>query len=127
VHAVLLHTGKVLFISGSGNAAANVPTRNFRSVVWDYRNGGFKTLFSPTDVFCCGHAHMPDGRILIAGGTEEYARGQLGFRGAKDAYLFDPRIEEFVRIGSMQDGRWYPSLVAQADGSILAISGLRFD
>jgi FtsP/CotA-like multicopper oxidase with cupredoxin domain len=129
VHAALLHTGKVAFIAGSGNTRANVPIRNFRSVIWDYQNGGFKTLFTPTDVFCCGHAFLPDGRLLVAGGTEEYAQDapRRGFRGAKDAYLLDPTVEEFVRVGSMQDGRWYPTLVAQPDGSIVAISGLRFD
>jgi FtsP/CotA-like multicopper oxidase with cupredoxin domain len=129
VHAALLHTGKVLFISGSGNDQANVPIRNFRSVVWDSQNGTFKTVHTPSDVFCSGHAFMPDGRLLVAGGTEEYGKPDQGtqFRGAKDAYLFDPTIEEFVRVGSMQDGRWYPTLVAQPDGSVVAISGWGFD
>jgi FtsP/CotA-like multicopper oxidase with cupredoxin domain len=127
VHAALLHTGKVLFVSGSGNDTANVPTKNFRTVVWDYKGGGFKTVHTPSDVFCSGHAFMPDGRVLVAGGTERYATATTGFRGAKDAYLFDPILEDYIKLGSMHDGRWYPSLVAQPDGSVVAISGLRFN
>jgi hypothetical protein len=102
----------------------------FRAVVWDYENGAFKTLVTPTDVFCCGHAALADGRLLVAGGTLEYQRGDAklgtlkGFQGECAAYLFDPLIEEFIRVASMQDGRWYPSLMTLPDGHILTVSGL---
>lgn len=130
VHAAVLHTGKVLFIGGSENSVPKHLQKQFRSVVWDYDNGGFTPLTTPTDVFCSGHAFLADGRLLVAGGTLEYQQGDAkqgtlkGFKGDFAAYLFDPTLEDFIRVGPMQDGRWYPSLLTAADGHILTVSGL---
>jgi FtsP/CotA-like multicopper oxidase with cupredoxin domain len=130
VHAAVLHTGKVLFIGGSENSVPKHQQKRFRSVVFDYENGAFKTLTTPTDVFCVGHAFLADGRLLVAGGTLEYQRGDekkgtlKGFQGDFAAYLFDPALEDYIRVGSMQDGRWYPSLLTVRDGHILTVSGL---
>ena len=68
VHAALMHTGKILFFAGSGND--ELYTTGFRSAVYDYENGGFTMPETPTDVFCAGQSIMPDGRVLVAGGTE---------------------------------------------------------
>lgn len=95
-------------------------------------------LTTPTDVFCSGHAFLDDGRLLVAGGTLDYQSGKAGngtlrgFRGAKEAYLFDPVIEDFIRVADMEDGRryenddgrWYPTLVILSNGHILTVSGL---
>ena len=124
VHAALLHTGKVLFFSGSGNDPDKLAAHDFRSVVWDYENGTFHRPFTPIDFFCAGHSFLPDGLLLVAGGTKQY---DTPFEGLKDAYLFDPITENWVRIQNMADGRWYPSLVTLGDGSILTVSGLRED
>ncbi|MCI0401751.1 MAG: DUF1929 domain-containing protein [Gammaproteobacteria bacterium] len=130
VHAAVLHTGKVLFMAGSGNSVKNFAARVFRAIVWDYQNGTFKTLQTPTDIFCSGHEFLPDGRLLVAGGTLEYQSGDVdkgtlkGFKGASEAYLFDPILEDFIRVDSMRDGRWYPSLITLPDGQILTVSGL---
>ncbi len=119
VHAATLHTGKVLFLSGSGNNQTNHNNHLFRAVVWDYQNGGFKALTTPTDIFCSGHAFLPDGRLLVAGGTKSFA----SFPGETSAYLFDPILEELIRVADMRDGRWYPALVSLSDGRIVAVSG----
>src|SRR5262249_18488794 len=72
VHAVLMYTGRVLFFAGSGN---NVPRHNahdVRSVVWDYQAGTFHTPVTPFDVFCAGQTVLSDGKVLVAGGTQQY-------------------------------------------------------
>jgi len=120
VHAALLRTGKVLFFAGSGNDPDNLAAHDMRSVVWDYERGGFHRPTTPIDVFCAGHAFLPDGKLLVAGGTEQYDP----FYGLKSSWLFDPILEEWIRVGDMADGRWYPSLVTQGDGSVIAVSGL---
>lgn len=122
VHAALLHTGKVLFIAGSGNDETN--RNEYRSVVWDYKNGTFKYLTTPTDIFCAGHSFLSDGRLLVAGGTKEYDIQGHGFYGEKSTYIFDPTLEEFIRVSDMTDGRWYPTLVTLGDSRILTVSGL---
>ena len=119
VHAALLHTGKVLFFAGSGNDPDKLAAGDMRSVVWDYEVGTFYRPATPIDVFCAGHAFLADGKLLVAGGTERYDP----FHGLKSAYLFDPVLEEWVRVGDMADGRWYPTLVTLGDGRILAVSG----
>ncbi|WP_051179518.1 galactose oxidase-like domain-containing protein [Nocardia concava] len=124
VHASLLPTGKVLFTAGSGNNVPNFKAHKFEAVVWDYENGGFKHLKTPTDVFCGGHALLPDGRLVHAGGTLAYPDASVGFLGERTTYLLDPALEDFIRVADMRDGRWYPSLITLPDGRILALSGL---
>ena len=72
VHAALLHTGKVLLIAGSGNNAERFEAGTFRSILWDPVSGETKEIPTPEDLFCAGHAYLPDGNLLIAGGTREY-------------------------------------------------------
>ncbi|MGH9931318.1 MAG: LodA/GoxA family CTQ-dependent oxidase [Pyrinomonadaceae bacterium] len=127
VHAALMHTGKVLFFAGSGNDPAKLAANDFRSVVWDYENGAFYRPSTPIDFFCSGQSFLPDGQLLVAGGTKKYATpkpNETPFNGLKDAYLFDPILEQWIRVQDMADGRWYPSLVTLGDGRIVAISGL---
>ena len=69
IHAALLHTGKVLLIAGSGNNAERFEAGTFRSILWDPATGNIKEIPTPEDFFCAGHAYLPDGDLLIAGGT----------------------------------------------------------
>ncbi|MCW2696061.1 MAG: hypothetical protein JWR62_1146 [Modestobacter sp.] len=72
VHAALLHTGKVLLIAGSGNDAEDFAAGTFRTIVWDPTTGDTTEVPTPEDLFCSGHAYLPNGNLLIAGGTREY-------------------------------------------------------
>ncbi|MGC5006149.1 galactose oxidase-like domain-containing protein [Streptomyces sp. DT203] len=74
IHAALLHTGKVLLVAGSGNNQKNFDAKSFRSVLWDPRANTFKNIPTPKDMFCSGHTQLPDGKLLIAGGTKRYEK-----------------------------------------------------
>ncbi|GIF14529.1 galactose oxidase early set domain-containing protein [Actinoplanes teichomyceticus] len=72
IHAALLRTGKVLIIAGSGNDRRNFEAGTFRSILWDPATDRFSEVPTPTDMFCAGHTFLPDGRLLVAGGTRSY-------------------------------------------------------
>ncbi|MFD8638733.1 galactose oxidase-like domain-containing protein [Streptomyces zaomyceticus] len=72
IHAALLHTGKVLLIAGSGNSQKNFDAGTFETVLWDPVKNTFKKIPTPVDFFCSGHTQLPDGRLLVAGGTARY-------------------------------------------------------
>ncbi|MET9903764.1 kelch motif-containing protein [Streptomyces sp. NPDC006446] len=83
IHAALLHTGKVLIVAGSGNEQKKFDRGSFDTVLWDPRTDTFKKVPTPDDFFCSGHAQLPDGRMLVAGGTARYERldGEVGRAG----------------------------------------------
>ncbi|WP_435058597.1 galactose oxidase-like domain-containing protein [Streptomyces sp. bgisy060] len=72
IHAALLHTGKVLLIAGSGNDQKNFDAGTFETILWDPARNAFKKVPTPVDFFCSGHTQLPDGRLLVAGGTARY-------------------------------------------------------
>ncbi|GAA2999165.1 kelch motif-containing protein [Streptomyces fulvorobeus] len=72
IHAALLHTGKVLIVAGSGNDEQHFDEGTFDTVLWDPESNAFQKIPTPEDFFCGGHAALPDGRLLVAGGTARY-------------------------------------------------------
>ncbi|MFH8488693.1 radical copper oxidase GlxA [Streptomyces longisporoflavus] len=72
IHAALLHTGKVLIVAGSGNEQKKFDAGSFDTILWDPKKDTFKKVATPEDFFCSGHAQLPDGRLLVAGGTARY-------------------------------------------------------
>ncbi|WP_030685085.1 kelch motif-containing protein [Streptomyces sp. NRRL B-1347] len=72
IHAALLHTGKVLIVAGSGNEQKKFDAGSFDTILWDPKKNTFKKVPTPVDFFCAGHAQLPDGRLLVAGGTARY-------------------------------------------------------
>ncbi len=128
IHAALLRTGKVLLVAGSGNDEKNFGSKTFRSVLWDPETGEFKDIPTPWDAFCSGHVFLPDGRLLIAGGTRTYEDLQKTpkqeFEGLPDSYIFDPITERYEKVDDMNYSRWYPTLVTLPNGLVLAASGL---
>ncbi|WP_129842561.1 kelch motif-containing protein [Streptomyces sp. RFCAC02] len=72
IHAALLHTGKVLLIAGSGNEQETFDAGTFDSILWNPADNTYKKVETPDDLFCSGHAALPDGRLLVAGGTARY-------------------------------------------------------
>ncbi|WP_284985588.1 galactose oxidase-like domain-containing protein [Arthrobacter sp. fls2-241-R2A-172] len=112
IHAALTPTGKVLTWQG------------------DFSQGGQQYLLDPVtgnytqvpsaavDLFCAGQAVLPDGRILVVGGTA--TSGGLGIR---DVTAFDPTTETWQSLAPMNHPRWYPTATTLADGRVLVTSG----
>ena len=120
VHAILMHTGQVLFFAGSGNNVPNFNAHLVKSVVWDYEGGLFYDPGCPFDVFCAGQTVLPDGKVLVAGGTNKYDN----FVGSRATYLFDPDLRQWIRVDDMDAQRWYPTLVSLGDGRAVVSSGI---
>ncbi len=114
IHAFVLPTGKVLHFSFPG---PNFPI----TILWDPVTGTFNTAAVDRPIFCSGHAFMPDGRLLVVGGSDVVQEQVVG---VKDTHIFDPFTETWTRVGDMSHGRFYPSVVAMPDGRMLAFSGL---
>ena len=113
VHSVLLKNGNLLIWDGWQNPE---PT-----AVWNATSQTFPTTINaPGSIFCSGNVHLPDGRILIAGGDGIFTTGNLGLA---DTTIFDPATGTWKRVADMNRPRWYPSLTELADGRYVAISG----
>lgn len=128
VHAALLNNGKVLLIAGSGNDKEQFDAKSFKTVIWDPNTGEFKDVPTPWDAFCAGHVFLPDGKLLVAGGTRLYENldmtPRVNYAGLRDSFIFDPATERYERVDNMDIARWYPTLVTLGDGSVLASAGL---
>jgi hypothetical protein len=72
IHAALLRSGKVLIIAGSGNNQKKFDKGSFDTILWNPGDNTFKKIPTPEDFFCSGHTQLPDGRLLVAGGTARY-------------------------------------------------------
>jgi hypothetical protein len=72
VHTALLHTGKLLIVAGSGANQAYFEAGTFKTLVWNPVTGEAKLVPTPSDFFCGGHAFLPNGNLLVAGGTQRY-------------------------------------------------------
>jgi hypothetical protein len=83
-------------------------------------------------LFCAAVAQLADGRILAVGGSDYYNEpgvsgfplGVLEIEGLRNARIFNPRNDAWTQTGSMQWGRWYPSLVTLPDGDVFVASGV---
>lgn len=113
VHAALLHTGKVIFI-----------TADETTLLWDPENTTPATFEDPVNqphlipnaaegysVLCGGHSFLSDGRLLVVGGGGYGPNSK-----AKWGYKFDPVAKSWSRTaGSMVDDRWYPTVLTLGD------------
>lgn len=159
VHAALVPggaAGRVLLFGGDEHNGANEePAGNDgwkKTRVYDVATGDLldRPIPSPdSDVFCAGHAFLPDGRLLIGGGTSEWgedaedhpAPGEhhnhgLAFGGHRRCWIYNPTEHEWVEAAQMRPepgkntggGRWYPTLLTLGNGEVIAFFGHpRFD
>jgi len=137
IHAALLHTGKILVLSGSGNCPPQQagcpqgPQYSQGATLFDLSDQSVRTMPTTWDMFCNGMSMMQDGRVLINGGTKAYGQlavvgqqGDLPFLGLPNASIFDPSSESFVDISPTAHGRWYPTLTEMNDGRMMSTGGL---
>src|SRR5207245_243828 len=72
------------------------------------------------DMFCNGAVVLPDWRVLINGGTQQYNP----FFGLPNTSVFDPVNNTFIDLPPTLHGRWYPTLITLGDGRVMTFSGL---
>jgi len=123
MHSTLLRDGRVLMIAGSGNDANNFAAGSFSTSVWNPVTNTFLTVPTPSDMFCSGHVTLPDGRVLIQGGTSAYATSTQNYKGLKSSYIFDPSTNSFTRTSDAQQGHWYPTLTKLENGNVWMAGG----
>ena len=159
VHAALLPDGKVLYFGGSQHLydatlrSVNDP-RLDNTRLWDPQTGLVERIPSPIplyDLFCCGHAFLADGRLLVAGGASGYPPAGTDhhaahYRGSRRTAIFDWRFPvgtnpwhstpdlntypQHTRTGVLNPdatqgsgGRWYPMLVTLGDRHVVVFAG----
>src|SRR5262249_3213023 len=117
VHATLLHNGKILIVSGSGNVAGN---NNFQAGIFDPASGSVTTMPVAWDMFCNAMVVLPDGRAFVNGGPLQ----SDPFPGALPSSVYVLATGQFTDVQSMAHGRWYPTVTTLGDGSLMTFSGL---
>ena len=97
--------------------------------LWNPGNGNTTPTPQPTlnddatnsNLFCSGHAFLPDGRLLVAGGHLADSHG------LNQATIYDPAADTWTPTATMDDGRWYPTAITLPSGSVLVLSGSYLD
>ncbi|PHH91458.1 hypothetical protein CDD83_359 [Cordyceps sp. RAO-2017] len=121
-------TGKVTFLEKWGTGPPN-STGAYEldlSMLNDFK-AAWRPMHVKTDIFCAGGLTLPDkaGRQLTVGGWSGSSTygvrlyvpdGSPGVPGKND-------WQENVDVLKLQDGRWYPSAMNMANGSVLVIGG----
>jgi hypothetical protein len=122
-HAALLHTGRVLLFSYDPRRENDENLSLWH--LWDPQGG----LLAPgpiqhdRNVFCSGHAFLPDGRLLVAGGQSYNWWPFWGVGADHDIHTFDPTSERWTRHKDMPAARWYPTCLTMADGRAIIVGG----
>ena len=110
IHTHVLPNGRVLVWPRSGGEDARI---------WDPASEGFTPVpLSTTNLFCSGHAFLPDGRLLVTGGHI------VDGVGPPDVNIFDYRKNRWKAATPMNAGRWYPTSCALGNGEVLVLSGI---
>jgi len=123
IHTAVLPNKKILIWDSVGD----LPSENYevhnttRAVVWDPVSGETARYDVNTgfNLFCAGHAALPDGRQFIAGGNLNSS-----LAGLDTIHTFNSTNNSWTLLGRMNEGgRWYPSVTALANGEMLITSG----
>jgi len=106
VHLHLLKNGRVLAWGKFGEP-----------YVFNPSNGNFAAVPVGAWIFCAGHAFLPNGRLLVAGGHIADARG------LPDTHIFDVGTQTWQTAAPMQKGRWYPTTTTLPNGQVVVLGG----
>ncbi len=106
-HAHLLANGKVLFWPTAGTPE-----------IYDPVAGTF-TAAAPAgfDIFSSGHAFLPNGQLLVAGGWKDNKVG------LPNAAIYDPVANSWTQLPNMFSGRFLPTNTTLSNGDILVTGG----
>jgi hypothetical protein len=72
IHSTLLYNGDVLIMAGSGNDQSFFDAGTFKTLLLNPVTMQMRLIPTPWDLFCAGHIELPNGNILVAGGTARY-------------------------------------------------------
>ncbi|HEX8737307.1 MAG TPA: galactose oxidase-like domain-containing protein [Pyrinomonadaceae bacterium] len=123
IHVAILPNQRVLMWDSVGD----LPTESYevhdttRAIVWNPADGTFvrRDVNTGFNIFCAGHAALPNGKQFIAGGNLN-----SNLDGLNTMHTFDSTNSSWSMIGRMNEGgRWYPSVTALANGEMLITSG----
>lgn len=106
IHMMLLPDGRVLAIN-----------RIRTPQIWDPATGTFKSVPAPANLFCAGHALLPDGTVFLAGGHIDDNQG------LPNVTLFSPVTDAWTSLAPMARGRWYPTTTLMGNGDVVIIAG----
>ncbi|OAF57262.1 hypothetical protein VC83_04669 [Pseudogymnoascus destructans] len=116
--------GKVTFVEKSGTSTTPGSTGAYE---WDPSANTFRTMHVKTDVFCSAGLVLPDkvGRQINIGGWS--GDSTYGIRlywpdGSPGTASVNDWQENYQEL-ALQNGRWYPSAMVMANGSILVVGG----
>ena len=144
IHAHVLPTGLVLMWGRRDNPRQSLdtdpasplapglppaPPATCTPFLWNPANGDTTPTPAPTlpdgttnaNLFCSGHAFLPDGRLLVAGGHLADSHG------LNQATIYDSAANTWTATATMNDGRWYPTAITLPTGSVLVLSGSFFN
>ena len=114
--AVLLESGKVLIFGGDTSGVGATPTAGaelYDSVTHTFTSTGRMAV--PRVPY--GVVRVPDGRVLVAGGTT------TGKQVLASAEIYDPRVSQFTSTGSLLSARRKHAGAILADGTVLIMGG----
>ena len=113
IHAALLKTNKILFFSYHEHDQSHGVSSVFNPI-----DETVEHVHQDEDLFCAGHAFLPDGRLLVAGGH---------VTGERTVFLFSPSgaSGNWEQLPDMPVGRWYPTCTTLPDGTIFVLSGTK--
>ena len=126
IHASMMPNGKIFYFAGSGYHSSH-QTGPFEARVLNPNTGSETNVSMSEDLFCAGQAPLPNGNILIAGGTLRYdiasdnCNGK--WHGLESVYEFNWSSETLTKVDSMRHGRWYPTCVTMPDGNVMVTAG----
>jgi len=117
--ALALSDGRI-FVAGACMEGATEPAGNAASVFDPTTNAWSKA--APMGQARCGHLAglLPDGRVLVAGGTD-------GQQALSSSEIYDPAANSWTLSGEMTMGRAFAASVGLADGRVLVAGGVSGD
>jgi len=128
IHAALLPNGNIYYY---GTDEAGGQGAKFLHAVWEpelgpdevFDTGTHKLLphSTGTDTFCAAQALTNSGKLMITGG-DAIVNGQRNWSNW-DTNVYDPGTNELESSQPMSHKRWYPTLLALANGDMLVLGG----
>jgi hypothetical protein len=127
VHINLLPDGRLLYWGRDKHADTWDTAGTCNTFTWHpvtkARSGAIVNM--DTNLFCSAHSFLPDGRLMVAGGHNRYDPvPDQELIGETEINLFDYTANAWsLSDRQMDQGRWYPSSVANANGDIAIFAG----